>query len=171
MPKLLYIGAGLVMAYAALPKTNFAHVNDFDGIILAKSAKYGVPYVVLKGLIAVESGFQNAIKNPTSSAFGLTQVIKSTAEGMGYDYAALGDPEVSIDAGANYLSRQMERFGLVGGIRAYYTGPWVYETASAGKLLTLSEARQKHYQYSLTYVGHVMAYAAAFAVKDVGVWL
>lgn len=149
----------------------FDNVDEYNHIIMAKSQLHGVPYVVLKGLISVESGFDPNAKNPNSSAYGLTQVIKSTAESMGYNHASLNNPEIAIDAGARYLGIQVKKFGLSGGIRAYYTGPGTYIKGTQGRLDELSDAQRNHYQTSFRYLSKVMWYTARYVIRDVGTFL
>lgn len=57
------------------------------------------------GVAWEESGGRANAKNPSSSAYGLFQFLKSTAQGMGLSYKKMGDPIYASKA-ANTLSKQ-----------------------------------------------------------------
>jgi hypothetical protein len=56
------------------------------------------------GVAWEESGGDAGAKNPSSSAYGLFQFLKSTAQGMGLSYSKMGDPIYASKA-ANKLSK------------------------------------------------------------------
>lgn len=84
-----------------------------------------LPPWLLAGLIHAESNWDpNAVSGV--GAMGLTQVMPSTARGMGYEPGALaGDWRMQIWAGARYLSGMMEMFGgnSAMALAAYNAGP------------------------------------------------
>lgn len=153
----LKIGLGIGALIMALPSIAFANSHNFDEEIRSASKNYGVPFVILKGIIATESSFNPEARASTTSATGLMQMTKGATSDMGYQWADMIYPLQNVNAGAKYLKKQIDRFGLVGGIRAYYAGAGNYRS---GKL----EAE------SLAYVTKVLAYSAAF-VLDTGTWI
>lgn len=99
-----------------------AQWGPFTKDIHAAASKYGLDPNDLAALIQHESGFNPSAKNPTSSAAGLTQLLKGTAKQVGVTDPY--DPTQSINGGAKYLSQQIARFGDVrSGLGAYYAGP------------------------------------------------
>jgi len=78
------------------------------------------PFDILTALIVVES---NADHKAVSSrgALGLTQVVPTIWEE--YSPEELLDPYKNIEAGAAILKWYTSRYGLIGGLRAYNSGP------------------------------------------------
>lgn len=68
---------------------------------------YGLEPALLKALVAVESGFNSKARS-RANAIGLTQVLPSTAKGVGLQNPEtnLLNPELALATGAAYL-RQM----------------------------------------------------------------
>jgi len=62
------------------------------------------------GVAWEESGGNAGAKNPSSTAYGLFQFLKSTAEGMGLSYSKMGDP-VYASSAANKLSKGGKDWG------------------------------------------------------------
>ncbi len=62
------------------------------------------------GVAWEESGGDAGAKNPSSTAYGLFQFLKSTAQGMGLSYSKMGDPVYASKA-ANKLSKQGKDWG------------------------------------------------------------
>lgn len=151
---------------------NFANVNKFDDIIRAAAAKHGLPFVVIKGLVATESGFRpdavprNSQGKLLSSARGLMQMTKAAAEEVGFDHGRMFEPEQGIMAGAAYLKKQVDRFGLWGGVRAYYEGPGNRSRNSDDISTNDNPTRAAE---SATYASKVGGYAVAF-LADVDTW-
>lgn len=84
------------------------------------AAKYGIPTPIFQGLVKQESGWN---PNATSSAGarGLTQLMPSTAKGLGVN---LADPLSQLDGGARYLLDQYKTFGNWRlALAAYNAGP------------------------------------------------
>lgn len=75
-----------------------------------KANKYNIPPDLFCRLVDTESSWD---QNSTSSkgAIGLTQLLPSTAQELGYSKDELfSSPEKQLDAGAQYLSQQFHRF-------------------------------------------------------------
>jgi soluble lytic murein transglycosylase-like protein len=111
------LGAGAVAPLAAGGSD-----GQYDAQIGAAAQKYGIDPALLKGLIKQESGF-NPNAGSSAGAQGLTQLMPGTASSLGCTNPL--DPAQSIDAGARYLSQQLNTFG--GDVRkalaAYNAGP------------------------------------------------
>jgi hypothetical protein len=82
------------------------------------------------GLVAQESSWNPTARNPTSTARGLTQMLRSTAEAPGFGlpsvaYDDLDKPDVALAAGARYFKAMLDRNGgdVRLALRDYYAGP------------------------------------------------
>ena len=105
-----------------LPDIRFKNLNAYDEFIAEASDIYGVPFLVIKAVIATESGFNPNAEAGTTSARGLMQITKAAAIDVGVEHSQLFDPKINIFAGTKYLAMQIKECGLAGGIRAYYEG-------------------------------------------------
>lgn len=95
--------------------------TQYEGIIDAAAAKYGLDPALLKGMIRVESNFHKDSVS-RSGAMGLMQLMPGTAKSLGVKDAF--DPEQNIFGGAAYIRRQLNRFGDIRlALAAYNTGP------------------------------------------------
>ena len=93
----------------------------FEALIDKASANFGVASSLVKAVVKAESGFnERAVSG--AGAIGLMQLMPGTARSLG-----VVDPydlEQNIDAGVDYLSRQLERFDSVPlALAAYNAGP------------------------------------------------
>jgi soluble lytic murein transglycosylase-like protein len=96
--------------------------TQFDGLINDAATRNGVDPALLKALIRQESNF-NPNARSGAGAVGLTQLMPSTAAGLG-----VGDPTApaqAIEGGAKYLRQQLDRFGgdAAKALAAYNAGP------------------------------------------------
>ncbi len=123
---LIYGSLGVLgLTFIILPSINFKNKNTYDKFIKQASIKYGVPFYLLKALIAAESSFNQYATAGYTSAIGLTQMTKAAAKDVGVDWNFLYDPETSINAGAAYLRLLYNKLGLnnwYNAVRAYYQG-------------------------------------------------
>lgn len=96
--------------------------TDYDSLIAAASAKYGVPESLIKAVIDTESNFNPNVVS-SAGAKGLMQLMDGTAAGLGVSNSF--DPEQNIDGGTKYLSLQLQRFGgeVKMALAAYNAGP------------------------------------------------
>ena len=87
----------------------------------AAADKYGLPRVLVRSVMAAESGFQAGIVSP-KGAIGLMQLMPQTAQEMGADPY---DPAQNVDAGVRYLRDLLNKydFGLFHALAAYNAGP------------------------------------------------
>jgi soluble lytic murein transglycosylase-like protein len=111
----------------------------FDDFITEANAKYSVPFEWIKAVIGTESDFNPNAYNgsdPGGGAYGLMQVLYSTAVGLGYsgDPAGLFDPETNIDLGAKLIAQIMARTGS--DFSAMYSA---YNSGSPTKYLSSSQ--------------------------------
>ncbi|AIQ64994.1 lytic transglycosylase [Paenibacillus stellifer] len=96
--------------------------TNYEDLIQAASAKYGVPADLIKAVIDTESSFNPNVVS-SAGAKGLMQLMDGTAQGLGVSDPF--DPAQSIDGGTRYLSYQLKRFdGQVNmALAAYNAGP------------------------------------------------
>jgi soluble lytic murein transglycosylase-like protein len=87
----------------------------------AAADKYGLPRLLVRSVMAAESGFQPDAVSP-KGAIGLMQLMPETAQTLGADPR---DPAQNVDAGVRYLSDLLNRyhFGLWQALAAYNAGP------------------------------------------------
>jgi hypothetical protein len=98
----------------------------FAGAIERAARAAGLDPRLLAALVWTESGFRaDAISD--AGAIGLTQLMPSTAAGLGVDPH---DPVQNLEGGARYLAAQIRRFGsLELGLAAYVAGPGAVSAA------------------------------------------
>ena len=96
--------------------------TQFDGLINDAATRNGVDPALLKALIRQESNF-NPNARSGAGAVGLTQLMPSTAAGLGVGDPT--DPAQAIEGGAKYLRQQLDRFGgdPAKALAAYNAGP------------------------------------------------
>lgn len=119
---------------------------------------YGLEPALLKALVAVESGF-NPKARSHANAIGLTQVLPSTAKGVGLQdpETNLLNPELALATGAAYLRQMWFEFrDWPLALAAYNAGPG---------------AVRKHkgippYRETQAYVPKVLALYQEFSIAD-----
>jgi len=87
----------------------------------AAADKYGLPRILVRSVMAAESGFQ-ADAVSSKGAIGLMQLMPSTAQDLGADPR---DPAQNVDAGVRYLRDLLNRYdgGRWRALAAYNAGP------------------------------------------------
>lgn len=96
-----------------------------EAAITETAILYGLEPALLKALVATESHFNAQAKSP-ANALGLTQVLPSTARGIGVPDPGtrLYEPTVSLAAGAVYLRQMYLQFrDWELALAAYNAGP------------------------------------------------
>jgi soluble lytic murein transglycosylase len=94
-----------------------AYPRAFSPLVLAESRAHGLPAALTWAIMREESDFYAEAKS-ASNAYGLMQIISSTARGLavgtayGFDEAQLKRPDASIALGTKYLA----------GLRADFSG-------------------------------------------------
>ena len=96
--------------------------TQYDALINDAATRNGVDPALLKALIRQESNF-NPNARSGAGAVGLTQLMPSTAAGLGVGDPT--DPAQAIEGGARYLRQQLDRFGgdPAKALAAYNAGP------------------------------------------------
>lgn len=120
--------------------------DGYTDLLESAGAKWGLPAGIMSALASKETGGHASPASAVSSkgAYGLTQVMKGTAEDMGYDWSQLQqDPALQADAGAQYLARMYQRYGDWGlALQAYHDGPGNVDKQIAGQATPGPEGRQ-----------------------------
>lgn len=95
--------------------------GQYDGIIAAAAAEYGLDPDLIHAVIRAESDY-NPWCRSTAGAEGLMQLMPQTAAGLGVTNPY--DPEQNIRGGSRYLAMQVRQFGdLELALAAYNAGP------------------------------------------------
>lgn len=79
-------------------------------LVTSMAQAHGVDPALAHAVVAVESGYNCAARNPHSSASGPMQVLKSTARAVGVG-GNLRDCRTGLEAGMRYLSRMVTLSG------------------------------------------------------------
>lgn len=147
----------------------FARENDFDGLIWEAAGRYSLDPLLLKALVAKESGFNPAALRPEPSigdaSRGLAQVLYKTATWLGYrgDPDGLFDPATSLEYGAKYLAYQAGRYAgsptFDGDLYAAYNAGSVRRTASGAYI---------NQAVVDVFLGYLAAYRAQYATPSGG---
>jgi soluble lytic murein transglycosylase-like protein len=87
----------------------------------AAADKYGLPRILVRRVMAAESGFQANAISP-KGAIGLMQLMPETARDLGIDPY---DPAQNVDAGVRLLRDLLDKYegGLWRALAAYNAGP------------------------------------------------
>lgn len=116
-----------------------APVQPFDVLIADAAGQHGLDPKLLHALVAVESAYRAEACSP-AGACGLTQLMPGTASDLGVTDRL--DPVQNLNGGADYLARQIVRFGdLRLALAAYNAGP--DRVARLGRIPDFVETR--HY--------------------------
>jgi soluble lytic murein transglycosylase-like protein len=104
-------------APAAVPTPTLSPTELAD----AAADKYGLPRILVRSVMAAESGFQADAVSP-KGAIGLMQLMPQTAQDLGADPR---DPAQNVDAGVRYLRDLLNKYdgGLWRALAAYNAGP------------------------------------------------
>lgn len=94
--------------------------GKYISIVRAAARRHGIPEDLFLRLIQQESNWNPRAKSH-AGAFGLAQLIPSTARYLGVD---INDPHQNVDGGARYLKEQYRTFGSWRlALAAYNAGP------------------------------------------------
>ena len=95
--------------------------REIESLLVAASARHGVPLALLRAVVAVESNFKSdAISR--AGAMGLMQLMPGTAKDMGVKNAL--QPEDNVNGGARYLAFLLKHFkDTTLALAAYNAGP------------------------------------------------
>jgi len=105
--------------------------------VAAAAGRYGLDAKLLHALVIVESAYRPDACSP-AGACGLAQLMPATARELGVGDRL--DPAASLAGGADYLARQLGRFGdLRLALAAYNAGP--ARVARLGRIPDIAETR------------------------------
>ena len=94
--------------------------GKYISVVRAAARRHGIPEDLFLRLIKQESNWNPRAKSH-AGAFGLAQLIPSTARYLGVD---INDPHQNVDGGARYLKEQYRTFGSWRlALAAYNAGP------------------------------------------------
>lgn len=111
--------------------------QPFGQAILQAAERHGLDPKLLHALVIVESAYRVNVCSPVG-ACGLTQLMPATASELGV--ADRFDPLENLRGGADYLARQIARFGDIRlALAAYNSGP--NRVARLGRIPDISETR------------------------------
>lgn len=111
--------------------------QPFQQAIALAAERHGLDPKLLHSLVLVESGYRPDAVSPAGAA-GLTQLMPATAAELGV--ADRFDPHENLAGGADYLARQMLRFGdLRLALAAFNAGPG--RVAALGRIPDIAETQ------------------------------
>jgi len=141
-----------VLAKSSLEEPEFS----VDEVIRQAAQENKVDAVLIRSIIAAESGFQHDAASD-QGAIGYMQIMPETAQELGYD---ANDKEENILAGSKYLSVLIDRYkgcgnGLQRAIAAYNAGPGIVDRYKG----------VPPFRETQSYVRRVMAFRSGF-IRD-----
>lgn len=111
--------------------------QPYMGAIALAADRHGLDPKLLHAVVVVESAYDSTVCSP-AGACGLTQLMPGTARDLGVGDRF--DPSENLAGGADYLARQMTRFGdLRLALAAYNSGP--ERVARLGRIPDIHETR------------------------------
>ena len=132
--------------------------QPFEMAIAEAADRHGLDRKLLHALVVVESAYRVEACSPVG-ACGLTQLMPGTAADLGV--ADRFDPQENLRGGADYLARQILRFGdLRLAIAAYNSGPG--RVARLGRIPNIAETQN----YVVAVVDCYLALTAGRGVRS-----
>ena len=133
--------------------------QPYGEAIAFAAARHGVDPKLLHALVVVESGYRPDARSPVGAG-GLTQLMPATAGELGVTDRF--DVAQNLAGGADYLARQLNRFGDVRlALAAYNAGPG--RVARLGRIPDIEETRT----YVVRVVDCYLALTAGRGVRHV----
>ncbi len=137
----LFVGSAAIPAPASPgqgPNRLPAPSQPFGEEVAAAAERHGLDPKLLHALVLVESGYDPRAVSHAGAA-GLTQLMPATAAELGVRDRF--DPNENLAAGADYLARQLVRFGdLRLALAAFNAGP--SRVARLGRVPDIEETRR-----------------------------
>jgi soluble lytic murein transglycosylase-like protein len=132
--------------------------QPLDAAVTQAANQRNIDPKLLHALVAVESGYRVRAVSP-AGAGGLTQLMPATARALGV--ADRFDVEANLAGGADYLARQLLRFGDVRlALAAYNAGP--ERVARLGRVPDIAETQA----YVVTVIECYLALSAGRSVRS-----
>jgi len=132
--------------------------QPFGQAIAEAAARHGLDPKLLHALVIVESAYRQSACSPVG-ACGLTQLMPATARELGVRDRF--DPLQNLQGGADYLARQLVRFGDVRlALAAYNAGPG--RVATLGRIPDIAETQA----YVVSVVDCYLALTAGRGVRS-----
>lgn len=132
--------------------------QPYSDAIARAADRHGLDQKLLHALVIVESAYQPEAVSP-AGAGGLTQLMPGTAADLGVRDRF--DVEQNLTGGADYLARQLIRFGdLRLALAAYNSGPG--RVARLGRVPEIQETRN----YVVSVIDCYLALAAGRGVRN-----
>jgi len=105
--------------------TSFVDRSALQNMANQTANQYGIPTGIFSSLIQTESSWNPTAQAQGSTAFGLTQLVRGTANEVGV--TNINDPQQQLSGGASYLKKQYDKFGnWRDALSAYNQGPGAY---------------------------------------------
>ena len=166
--RLIYLLTGRITYHATRENLELLYPRGYKAVIEEAAELNGIPPQLLFALVREESSFRPAVVS-RAGAVGLSQLMpataEETAERMRIELPDLTDPEGNVAIGSYYLSRQIDRFGVISNaLFAYNGGPgnmsaWRVANADLPQDLLLEAVP---YTETRDYGRRVLASAAAY---------
>lgn len=136
---------GLLVSVASLVAATVAHAEaPWSEDVRLVAARVGLPQELVWQVLRAESGGDPRAVSP-AGAMGLMQLMPSTWGELRAELRLGDDPFAPADnllAGATYLRRLYDRYGLPGALAAYNAGPGRYEAYLSGSRKLPAETRR-----------------------------
>lgn len=118
-------------------------LSQLQAMARATATKYGLDPNIFGGLVSQESSWDINAVGDGGAAYGLTQMHNPALTDVGYTRADLiGNPANQLDAGAQYLKQQLDRFGNYDdALGAYNQGAGDYNNTAAKDYAASVEAK------------------------------
>lgn len=151
----------------------FQNQDLYNKEFLVAAQDVGMPVSVLKGIAAMESAFNAKAfreeKAISDASYGLMQILKRTAQSVGYAGPADGlfDPATNIKYGAKFFATLVKRYpDLSAAVASYNMGYPRKEAATTPAIKAIypaTDAERATWIYAnQPYVDRVMSYIAYF---------
>lgn len=136
---------------------------DYQSSAETIADQYGIPQPIFLGLIQQESGW-NTNAYSSAGAIGLTQLMPSTASGLGVNP---WDPMANLKGGAAYLASLYQQFGSwADALGAYNAGPGAWTSVKAGN--QAAPAETTNYISSVEANAQSLGYTGSFGSSGSG---
>lgn len=152
----------------------FSNEYKYDKIIANASQTFGVPFSLIKGIIALESGFDEKSyrfePHLNDASYGLMQIMYNTAKGLGYEGTKEGlfTPETNIFYGTKFISNLHKKYPNIFDVIASYNMGYPRPASKTTPLIIKIYGKpQPDWKYANEpYVRKVATYTAYYEAKQ-----